>query len=367
MTNSSRPGGDRPNDWVVLFRVFVFVPAFATLLAVGASALFPRGPAADRRGEVVELTAAGEPLSLGEPSYGPVLTNVVSVTDAVETPRGWAVLDRRAQQLVFLDPTGAFVAVAGRHGQGPGELADGALLARVDSTLVVVDAGGNSLDLFGMDGAFRDRVPLRTSGCAGARVTELIGETEPLVMLSVCTRLDGKTAALVERVTLTGDREAVVDTVYHDLTNHDVDPTSMPLLVRARGILHFVITPDRCVTILEADEQGPDAICHPDRSPLAMPDSVQETFRTLEPRIRALGGTLSIPDRFPPFDRILSIRGNLAFHVMLDDSTHALEVTRGQELERILLPRARFLVGDGTILFAQDRLEGTAFAVLPLP
>ena len=366
MTSNARPF-DRPNEWVVLFRVFVLAPAIVTLLAVAASALFSNGHEAVSE-DALELGPAESTLSLGDPSYGAVLTDVVSATDAVEALQGWVLLDRRAQQLVMLDQQGGLVGVAARRGDGPGELSDAARIALVDSTLVVVDAGGNRLDLFTLQGAFRERVPLRSpAACAAAPVRDLIGQSGPLAMLRLCTRTNGSTAALVERVSLSGDRESLVDTVFNDLSR-GIDPTRIPLLASVAGSVRFVITPERCVIVLGQSEDVPRSTCHPDADPLLVPDSLKASFKDVESRVRAMGGTLKIPDRFPPFDRLLTVGDQLAFHVILDDSTHALEVVRGERLERIQLPnRTSFWVGTRTILLAQDRLEGTAFAVLPLP
>jgi hypothetical protein len=143
----------------------------------------------------------------------------------------------------------------------------------------------------------------------------------------------------------------------------------MPLLTRVGDRLYFAITPERCVTVLEADVDEPARICHPDSNPVQMPDSLKDIVRKLEPRARAVGATLAMPERLPPFDGLLELDGRLAFHVILDDRTHALEVVRGAgRLERILLPRdAKIASGNRGLLLASDRAEGTVFAVTPHP
>jgi hypothetical protein len=350
-----------------VLRVFVLFPALVTLLAMGASALLSRTqPVGSTSRLELEPAAGRRPMS--HPSFGAPLPNVVSATDAAKLPHGWAVLDRRAQQIVFLDEGAGLVRIAGRAGPGPGELTGAAEVAWVDSLVAVVDGAGRTLDLFGLDGAFRSRVPLGHSGCAGAPVRELVGERASVVMLRLCTRPDGSTSALVERVQLTGDRQVLLNHVYHDPSSGTMDPMHIPLLARVGQHLYFVITPERCVSVLEPVPGQPGSVCHPDDNPLAMPDSLKRVFRELEPRARAIGATLRVPDRFPPFDAILAVGDRLAFHVIVDDSTHALEVVRGTHLERMILPgRASFAAGSRSLLFAQDRLEGTSFAVLPLP
>jgi hypothetical protein len=340
-----------------------------TAVAIGASALLSRGGAKLDEGAAVELDAATEASTLAEPSYGPVLTNVLSAMDAAEVPGGWAVLDRRARQIVFLDRSGQIVSTSGGEGDGPGELSRPMSIARVDSVLAVVDDAGTRLDLYGLDARFRSRVQLQPTGCAAAPVRELVGEPHTLALLSLCTRATGKTSALVERVRLSGEREVLLDLVYNDVSTGKIHPGRMPLLTRVGDRLYFAITPERCVTVLEADVDEPARICHPDSNPVQMPDSLKDIVRKLEPRARAVGATLAMPERLPPFDGLLELDGRLAFHVILDDRTHALEVVRGAgRLERILLPRdAKIASGNRGLLLASDRAEGTVFAVTPHP
>ena len=358
----------RKSEWTLVFRVFILVPALSTAVAVAASTLLSRGPLALELGAAVELNAAGEPRPLGEPRFGPVLTAVHSASDATQLPRGWAVLDRRAQQIVLLDEAGGLLGVAGGPGQGPGELSRAVALARVDSTLVVVDAAGTTLDLFGLDGRFRTRVPLPPTSCAAAPVRHAVEGSGTLALLSLCTRMEGSTSALVERIHLTGEREVLLDSVFNDVRSGKIDPTRTPLLTRVGGRLHVAITPGRCVHVLEAGVDEPDRICHPDTNPVTIPDSLMSTFRELEPRVRSLGAAMVVPERLPPFDGVMEVQGRLAFHVVLGEDSHALEVARGARLERILLPvGAHFAPGSRGLLLAQDRPQGTVFAVVPFP
>jgi hypothetical protein len=363
-----RVARDHTNEWLVVLRVFVLFPALVTVLAMGASAMLSRETDPDASAAALELEPAAGSHPLGDPSYAAPLREVASASDAAKLPSGWVVLDRRAQQLVFLDESAHMVRIAGRPGEGPGELSDASEVAWVDSLVAVIDAAGRTMDLFALDGAFSSRTPLRDTGCASAPVRELVGEPASVVLLRLCTRRDGSTSALVERVQLGGEREVLLDRSYQETSSGKLDPMRMPLLASVGRHLYFVITPDRCVTVLDPALGQPGSVCHPDDNPVALPDSLKSVFRELEPRARAVGATLVIPDRLPPFADILAVGGRLAFHVMLDDGTHALEVVRDSQLERLILPgRASFAAGGRSLLLAQDRLEGTAFAVLPLP
>jgi hypothetical protein len=358
----------RQDEWALLLRVFILFPALLTAIAVAGSTLLSRGPLAIDLGAAVELEPAVGARALAEPRFGPVLREVHSASGATQLPRGWAVLDRRAQQVVILDGGGALIGSSGGPGEGPGELSRAAALARADSVLVVIDAAGTTLDLFGLDGEFRSRVPLRPTGCAAAPVRRLVDGPGTLALLSLCTRQSGSTAALVERIHLDGTRDVLLDSVYNDVSRGRVDPSRIPMLARIGDRLHFAITPGRCVRILEAAAGEPDRICHPDADPVRVPDSLKAAFRELEPRARAVGATLVVPERLPPFDGILDVQGRLAFHVVLDDSTHALEVARGGRLDRILLPvDTHFAAGTRGLLLARDLTEGTVFAVVPFP
>jgi hypothetical protein len=368
-TPTRRVARDHTNEWLVVLRVFVLFPALVTVLAMGASAVLTRDTDVEPTlPSMVELAPAAGARSLGDPSYAAPLEGVASASDAAELPNGWVVLDKRAQQLVFLDESAALVRVAARGGEGPGELSGASEIAWVDSLVVVVDAAGRTMDVFGADGAFRSRVPLRDTGCASAPVRELIGGPASVVLLRLCTKRDGSTSALVERVQLAGDRQVLMDRVYHETSSGKLDPMRLPLLAGVGRRLYFVISPDRCVTVLEPAPGQPGSICHPDDNPIALPDSLARVFKELEPRARAVGATLVIPERLPPFTDILAVGGELAFHVLVDEDTHALEIVRDDHLERVILPgRASFAAGSRTLLLARDELEGTAFAVLPLP
>jgi hypothetical protein len=361
-------GAARRDEWALLLRVFVLFPALLTAVAVAASTLLSRGPLAVELGGSIELDPADGAHALPEPRFGPVLAEVHSASDATQIPGGWAVLDRRAQQIVLLDDRGGLVGVSGGAGEGPGELSRAFALARIDSSLVVIDAAGRALDLFDLRGRFQSRVPLRQTSCAAAPVRQLVEGPGALALLSLCTRSNGSTSALVERIRLTGAREVLLDSVYNDLASGRVDPSRAPLLATVGGRLHFAITPGRCVKVLEGAVEEPERICHPDPHPIPIPDSLKTALRALEPRVRSMGATLVVPERLPPFTGILEVQGRLAFHVVVDDSTHALEVVRGGRLERILLPLdTDFATGTRGFLFAQDRPEGTVFAVVPNP
>ena len=299
-------------------------------------------------------------------AFAPPAADVFSAAQALELPGGWVVLDGRGQQLVFLDPGGRVVRRVSGPGEGPGELSRAVGLARVDSTLVTVDETGETLNHFGTDGAFLGRVRVPPADCAIGAVREVLSDAEGLVLLRTCTRGDGSTSARVERVSLAGDVHLLAERRYNVLGRGRLDPARFPVLAAPGGRIYLGVAPDRCVSLVGAEDAP--RLCHPETSPPPLPDSVVREFRKIELRLRALGADVVVPERYPPFDQILALNGQLAFRVVLGEGRWALDVHQGDALARLLPPAGvRVLPGSRSLLLARELLEGTAFAVVRLP
>jgi len=349
-------------------RLGLILPALATVVALAVAALGRATGEGSPRPEALELLLTGVERPTEPPRYGVVLTDVLSAVDAVETAEGWVVLDRRAQQLVFLDSSGNLVGLAGGRGSGPGELERAGSLALLDSLLVVIEASGALMHVFSHDGTFQRRVALTADGCPVGPVRQALGGSGTIALLRTCSRPDGSTSARVERIDGAGVSEVLEDRVYNDLASGSVDPARFALLARVGNRLYFGVAPERCVTQLLGSSDARETLCHPAPVRVGLPDSIQRTFRDLEPRMRAAGATLIVPDHHPPFNRLLSVGGRLAFHVVLGDRERALDVVVNGGLERIVPPPETILfAGERSLLVAQERLEGTAFAVVALP
>jgi hypothetical protein len=348
-----------------LFRTFVLLPAAVTAVALMVTVL--RGGEASA-GDGVELRAATTAEELADASFGPPIVEVSSARDAVETRTGWVVLDDRSEQIVFLDGQGALQARAGGRGPGPGELMRAAHVALLDSFVVVMDLSGTRLDVFSAAGAFVQRVAVGSPDCGALAVRDLLGGIGHVVSMRLCTRTSGQATVLVEEIALSGERTLLEERDFGDLASGTLDPTRTPVIARTGGRLYLGITPDRCVREV-ASESGPaSAICHPDPQPLALPDSLREQFRALSGRLGAQGTSIAVPERYPPFEDILEVSGRLAFHTLLSEDGRAWDVVNDDHLERILLPEdTRVFAGTRGLLLARDQLEGTSFAVLPLP
>jgi hypothetical protein len=161
----------------------------------------------------------------------------------------------------------------------------------------------------------------------------------------------------------------VTESVYNRLLGETFRPERYPVLAAHGDRLYLGIAPERCLDALDPGGEALERSCHPEDDPPALPDSLKDAFRALDDRIRAVGGTLAVPERYPPFDRLHLVGGRLAFRAVLDDDLRALDVVEdGGRLRRVLLPRGvRVFTGGRSLLLARELLEGTAFAVAPLP
>lgn len=358
-------GGGRGSG-VVALRALVVVPAAVTLLLLGASALRRAAPEGELPEGGVVLRSAERSVALGEPRFGPPSPEVFSATAAVETESGWVVLDARSQQIVFLDPAGAVVGLSGGEGSGPGEIQGASLLARLGSLLLVSGPRSGSIDVFSEGGEFQRRLPLEPPECGAARLHQLVGGDAVAALLWLCVEGTG-TRGFVQEIDREGNTRQIADRVVTEGQEEGVVTGRAPLLVRAGGRLHFGVTYDRCVFELESAPGGPAARCHPERVGLPVPDSVLQVVRAQLPPGPA-SASIVLPDRLPPFDELVTVGDELAFHVILGERDHALDVVRGDGLERIIMPPGlRFSVGTRSVLFTRDALEGTAFAVVALP
>jgi hypothetical protein len=323
----------------------------------GAAELLPTG--------TTTLIAATEETRIEEPTFGSALP-VMDATDAVEVPGGWVVLDRRSPQLAFLDEKGGLLKRVSREGDGPGELHRPAAIAITQSTLAVIDVGGNRLDLFDLDGVFRTRLIVDAPGCVFTQLHRFSGLVTGFALLRSCTQGDGSVSALAEWVDLDGSRELIQKPVYMNIKRGTVS-LATPLLAAVGDRVYLGLTPDPCIITVERRHTLADRICHPDDNPIVVPDSVRRQIASDAARLPA---TLKFvpPNRLPPFDDILRVGDALAFHVLEGDTTSAIEVARDGSLVRIVPAHgSRYLFGQRGILVAKERAEGTAFAVLPLP
>jgi hypothetical protein len=369
MSNGSRSARPGQGRWLRALLLLCCAAAAIAVVAVLAVVLTaPRAPEPVASASGLVLQPAAITREVPPARFGPPVTAVHSASDAVETNRGWVVLDARDEQIVFLDREGRFRSRGGSRGPGPGELLRAAQLAILDSAVAVVDLTGSRLDLFSTEGAFLRRIPLGSPDCRSTPVRELLGGDGHVVLLRLCVRSTGRTSALLERIGPTGERSVLEERAFSGLRGGTLDPTRVPVLARAAGRLYLGVTPDPCVREVGAEPASARSLCHPDAHPVPLPDSLRRRLGELVPRLGALGASVVVPDRYPPFEGVLEVGGRLAFHVLLEGGGRAWEVVNGGGLERILLPsEVTVFAGARGLLLAREDVEGTAFAVVPLP
>jgi hypothetical protein len=369
MSPSSLARTRPPPPSVLLFRAAVVFPALlaALLLALRPLAM-PAGGTADAGSLELQPAAADDVREIDVAPFGPALAAVTSAAAAAELDDGWVVLDSRSQQLVFLNREGELRRVVGRPGEGPGELRRAAHLGTLGSVIAVLSRRGESLDLFEVDGSFRGRTPLAVPGCLAAPVEKLVSDGQHIVLVRRCAGAGGSMAARIERLDEQGVLERLAERAYGNVLTGPLNPMEAPALSSVRGQVHFGVVPSRCVERLSAAPGEPGNVCFPDVERPHLPEALTSGFREMEGRAKEAGVRVDLPERYPPFVDLVEVGGRLGFVVLLEQDRVAVDVLDGDRLRRIVLaPGIRAFFGPSSMLLARDDLEGTAFAVRPLP
>jgi len=132
------------------------------LLTLTGTSLFP-GDGADFCPVSDTVAVAERVLLLGDDDQDPAGLFVQISGIAVDSGGRFAVLDRSLRNVRLFSGDGELLERFGRTGQGPGEFRDpvGVAFGR-DGTLSVLDPGNDRITVFGVDGALRQTVPLRS-------------------------------------------------------------------------------------------------------------------------------------------------------------------------------------------------------------
>jgi hypothetical protein len=81
-----------------------------------------------------------------------------------------------------------------------------------------------------------------------------------------------------------------------------------------------------------------------------------------------MGVTMTVPDHLPPFRDLLTAGDRWAFLALRTDGGDALDRVSEGRLHRILLPEGtQVFLGRRSALLAEERMDGTAFSIVPLP
>lgn len=342
------------------------------------AAVAPANPATAAPGNgdpfaVAGVDAAGAPRVL--------LPRVHSLSDAVETVEGWIVLDRRNDRIHALDPSGRIRWSAGGEGRGPGELDRPIAITVVDSTVVVADARGTSLDRFDLDGRFVARTALRATDCMGNLVRGMSPwEGGDVVLLRLC--LDAGSGAMrvrADRVAPDGAASLLASLPLKDLRRPGDDLLATGVLASRGRTLYLGVTSSRCVRAYRWNEGSggsePGAmmplppVCLPETDAVPIPEEERRRLdEALErrPLARSLG--LSSPATLPPFDGIFAADSGLVFRTLTSLEGRSLVRVAGGAAEPIAgVPATEHtFVGSRSALVSWQEMAGTALRIVRL-
>lgn len=293
---------------------------------------------------------------------------VLSAGHAVEIDGGWLLLDPAARRVhVVPDDPAASLRTFGREGDGPGELRQPYRIALSATTIGVVEATGDRLVRFGLDGTVLGPVQLVQPTCgfgpAGALVPVPPASGGGFLVLRSCTGVDGSMRALVLAVASDGRVRVVEDHPLQSLRTGAMDPYATPVIAALDGSVYLGVLSDGCLSrVAGLGEEGTStSLCAPAPAGIPLPDSVRAGFEALAEKMRRIGGDVAIPDVLPPFTDVRTVRAGIVLQVPLADGRDALDlVESGARRTRfsVDVPGATF-IGRRHVLLARALVQGT--------
>ncbi len=304
-------------------------------------------------------------------SSPPPLPGLLAVSDAVETPVGWVLLDAPARGIRLLPFPGIPEWRTGGPGDGPGELRRPAALAVVGGQVLVGDLTGRRVDRFDLRGRFRGRLRLPPGACPGALLEAMDAlDPERLVLLSRCPATPGRPAhGLVEIVDPGRGTRREIRTVPAARSGSLFDPLLRPLMA-ARG--RSVLTGngrDRCLVRLTLPGGSTEEVCIPETvAPPPLPrelrDSLLRWRRRLPPALRGW----EVPEHLPLYDRIFLTDRGPAVRVLEGLRRRVLLPLDGATDAPLPLPATTWTFpGDRSVLRAWESPTGVHAEILPPP
>ncbi len=328
------------------------------------------GPDADALGVPTDTLAPPvDTVRVALPAGRPVVGEILGVTDAVQGDSGWVVLDARSRRIAFLSPEGDLERVAGREGDGPGEMRRPVALALLGARIAVAERGGR-LVFFGADGEPAGGTLIRDADCTFSDVHALLGGGDSLVALSTCAYRSGRTTARVARVGPDGGDRIVAEWTYDDWRSGSMDPMQFPVLAMVGRRLALGVAPDPCLRILGRNGATVRRLCYPDLPRRPLPDSAREALAHLQESLKSRGAGVRIRTSstyLPAFHALLGGGATWGFLAVPPEGGDAVDRVEGSRLHRIIVPEdGHVFLGRRTLLLAVERVGGTSFGVLPL-
>jgi len=315
------------------------------------------------------ISAAGQEPPPAEAALHPEL---LSVTDAQESERGWIVLDGRASRWHLVGKGGALERSVGRSGDGPGEMQNPVALALLGDTILVGERTRGTVERFHLDGHVIDRIAPGAPGCPVAVLRQMAVTGDGLHLLRECidARTGGSTLQ-VHRVGRGGTSSVLAVRSWLDMTGAQPLRLGAPVLVGGGPLLLFGDAQSGCLVVLSPPERKDERVCHPrpPRIPLAVEDRVR--LEAARQRLSLRGLTLELPRFVPPFDGVFLPRpGEVVFRTGIGGNRYTLArwsdsgaLGGGDEEEEWGTPL--LFLGASSLLVAGETLEGTWVLVRP--
>lgn len=297
------------------------------------------------------------------------ISDMLSMTDASATAEGWVVLDGRQGTVHLTDSMGHVVSSFARSGSGPGELASPRALTLHEDTIVVAEAVGGRIHLFGQDGGFVGSRVVEEVRCVGPGVERVASTAQGLLFLVVCTAGDGRLDARVVLEKTDGGSEVLIGRPEPGAAGSN--PFFLPAFASDSETFVFGLALDECLTRYSLGGTPLEDLCHGGLKRLPVPDDLRAHLGSLQARAKRAGRTIEMPERMPPFDgvfilhsgrvgyRVPSAKGqDLRDLVALDDSG----------VEQLLLhePAEYVFPSAGVVLVGWDETEGLRVARVSL-
>ncbi len=294
------------------------------------------------------------------------LPAVTIATHVWAGPEGWAILDGPAGRVALIEPDGAVETVFGRRGEGPGELAAPARVARSAAGVAVLDLAATRLDRFDRTGRPRPRVSLPRAGCAGTMAEGLAPHEDAWIVLQRCAD-----RAVTASRTLRVDRDGSVTELDRTaIAGQLSDPFLDPLLMAIPGEGVYVGT-TRASCYRRVAGPGSAEHCLREVQPLPVPAEARARMEArLSERARSVGLALTVPDHLPLALDVRSVDGaRRAVRRPVDtrSAPWVIEHDDGSSLTLVADGTYRVEPGPAGVLLLLDELEGMRAWVLPLP
>lgn len=332
------------------------------LLSWWVSRGLPEAPITSRPSDVLDAPTRIVDLR-GYSGSTDTLRDVFSIADATQLDGDWLLLDSRSSTVTRIGPGSRPIWQAGRQGDGPGETELPRWMAVSDTIVAVLEASGERLVRYSIDGAVLEPVRLGGPDCGFGPAAGLApGNDGAFYVLRSCVRLDMTQVAVVSRVGPEG-RSTLSGEVALGSPTGPFRPFRAPVLGILLDVPYLGLLSDGCLRPLEPGSLGiepPDVCLDIEATPMVH-DTLRDQLERRGAALRERGITLIVPERMPPFTSARRGGTGLVLTVPVPDGGDALDVVLEDRTRvRILVDHAATThVGATEVLLAGEALSGS--------